>query len=126
MVNLIKNHWQGKQSLVKSFWIYFFLLIIFTSILTDFIHNLIDNIYQVNAEDIFDTVADKSLYLFFILLIYTILDLAILIWAIVGTWRSATNYNKIKKNKVPWGTLTKIFFVIYGGWALTEFWVFPL
>ena len=117
MVNLIKNHWQGKQSLVKSFWIYFFLLIIFTSILTDFIHNLIDNIYQVNAEDIFDTVADKSLYLFFILLIYTILDLAILIWAIVGTWRSATNYNKIKKNKVPWGTLTKIFFVIYGGWA---------
>jgi len=113
LVIFIKNHWQGKQTLVKSFWIYFFLLLAFTNILTDFIHNLVANIYQVNAENIFDVLPDKNLFLIFLLLIYSILDLAIFIWAVVGAWRSASNYTKIKKNKVPWGTLTKIFFVIF-------------
>ena len=58
LVVFIKNHWQGKQTLVKSFWIYFFLLIIFTSILSLFIQNLVANIYQVNAEDLYDVLPD--------------------------------------------------------------------
>ena len=113
LVIFIKNHWQGKQTLVKSFWIYFCLLIIFTSYLTTFIDYFVANLYQVSVEDLGNVLADKNLSLAFLLLIIAILDLAIFIWAVVGAWRSASNYTKIKKNKVPWGTLTKIFFVIF-------------
>ena len=124
MVNFIKNFWQGKKPLVKSFWLFYFLLFIFTSILQDFIFNLLGVIYQVKTEDVLIVLLDKNLYLFLFVMTYVLLDLAIYIWALVGTWRSASNYKKIKKNKIPWGTLTKIFLVLHiGVYLLWDIWV---
>lgn len=125
MVNFIKNFWQGKQPLVKSFWLFYFLLFIFSSYLLDFIFILLGEIYQVKTEDILFVLPDKNLYLFLVVLTYVLLDLAIYIWALVGTWRSASNYKKIKKNKIPWGTLTKISLVLHiGVYSLWDLWVF--
>ena len=63
--------------------------------------------------------------LFIFVSLYAILDLAIYIWALVGTWRSASNYKKIKKNKIPWGTLTKITIVLHiTVYELWELWIY--
>ena len=125
MVYFINNFWQGKQPLAKSFWLFYSLLFVITSYLSGFIYLYIATYYQFNVEDLFLILLDKNVFLFIFVSLYAILDLAIYIWALVGTWRSASNYKKIKKNKIPWGTLTKITIVLHiTVYELWELWIY--
>ena len=94
---VIINVWQGKLSLTKTFWLVFILggtiVSLPSFILTD---EFIDSISGTGA---------------MLGLVFFIFQYSYLIWAYVGSWRSATNY-KPKKGQWSWGTIAKVYIAL--------------
>ena len=94
ILNNIKVFWQGKISLKWSFWFWF--VVIGTVVtLPSFIL----------TDDYIDSLGNLALVGY---ILYFILQIAYLILAYVGTWRSASNY-KPKKNQWHWGTIAQVY-----------------
>ena len=106
LVHHIKNLWQGKVSLVWSFWFWFMLI---GSIVT------IPSFLLTDAY--MDSLNNLSLVLF---IIFFLFQYAYLILAYVGTWRSASNF-KPKKNQWSWGTIAKVYVVLNAIRAVVKF-----
>ena len=98
--SFIISFWKGEKSLLQSFWVYF----------------LVGG-YVLSLPSIFTQ--DNDFYLLLNIALYW----TYLIWATVGTWRSASNYAKIKKDKKIWSIFAKIFIIleIVIIWVLPEF-----
>ena len=111
MVNFIKNFWQGKQTLVKSLWIYYLLINLLLGYLETFFSILLDNIFP-GHEDIVTYIFDNHLYLTLLIIIYLLFSFTYFFWSLIGTWRSASNYSKIKNKRAIWSILTKIFLIL--------------
>tara|TARA_B100001250_G_C19525820_1_gene668017 strand:- start:103 stop:453 length:351 start_codon:yes stop_codon:yes gene_type:complete len=94
---VIINVWQGKLSLIQTFWLVFVLggtiVTLPSFILTD---EFIDSISGTGA---------------MLGLVFFIFQYSYLIWAYVGSWRSATNY-KPKKGQWSWGTIAKVYIAL--------------
>ena len=90
MIKKFKQFYEGKLPLGESFWIYL--------ILVNFVFRLA-----------------TMMLINYIILIYPLLIAKIVygVFAIIGVWRSATNYSKEKKN-VYWGPVAKITTVAIG------------
>ena len=84
MKKKLKTFWEGKVSFGQSFWLWYFIggsaLGIPFYIITD------DSI-------------DSSAGLGFFIIIYFLFFIRALIFLIIGTWKSAENYKKIKNKK---------------------------
>ena len=93
----IINVWQGKISLKWSFWLVF---VVGGTIVT-----IPSFIFTDEYVDSISGLAAMFGLLFFIL------QYSYLIWAYVGTWRSASNY-KPKKGQWSWGTIAKVYIVL--------------
>ena len=106
LVQNIKNLWQGKVSLVWTFWFWFMLI---GSIVT------IPSFLLTDAY--MDSLNNLSLVLF---IIFFLFQYAYLILAYVGTWRSASNF-KPKKNQWSWGTIAKVYVVLNAIRAVVKF-----
>ncbi len=82
--NYVSNHWNGKHSLMKSFWLNMW-LITFLSILSIILyHNLVLKNLSVNTSD---KLAGGLELLFFLFVAFFIVSY---IWGIVGTWKRAS------------------------------------
>ncbi len=97
-VSFIRSFWKGEKSLLQSFWGYF--------LVGGFVLSLPSYFAQ-----------DNDFYLWINIALYW----PYLIWATVGTWRSASNYAKIKKNKKIWSIIAKIFIIL----EMVYIWVLP-
>ena len=106
LVQNIKNLWQGKVSLVWTFWFWFMLI---GSIVT------IPSFLLTDAY--MDSLNNLSLVL---LIIFFLFQYAYLILAYVGTWKSASNF-KPKKNQWSWGTIAKVYVVLNAIRAVVKF-----
>ena len=96
--NYIARHWRGELSLPVSYWVNGFLGNIFVAAAVVIISEAVDfkdNFYPAVA-------------LCCVVLIWAIV-LGTAIWQVVGNWRSATNYQNVKKF---WGGAAKILTII--------------
>ena len=99
MKNEIKKFWQGKVSLGKSFWLWY---IVGGTILT------------LPAW----LVPDSSLETTFsalIFLLYSLCSLVVVILLMIGTFKSAQEYKKIKKKKkqgTGWGIAAQVYIIL--------------
>ena len=99
-MNLIKKIFNGDLSLVKTFWLVFF---VGTGIL-----NVISIVIEMNFDIMGEVGAFFSLIFIFIFFIYVI-------YCYVATWRSATKYaiaSKKKKKGTGWATAAKVVVVL--------------
>ena len=94
---VIINIWQGKLGLSQTFWLVF---IIGGTIVTlpSFILN----------DEFIDSISDIGALL---AIFFYIFQWSYLVWAYVGSWRSATNY-KPKKGQWSWGTIAKVYIAL--------------
>ena len=74
-IHYIKSHWNGEQSLARSFWINFFLI------------NLAQNIIMKAYPNLFE------LFSLWPSLIMAIIFYSIYVWGIVGIFRSSAKYS---------------------------------
>ena len=88
----ISDHWQGKLSLAKSFWLVGF-VVAFIFLLPLFYAD-----YNIN------NLSEVAVYFF---LIYFLFYLVMAVWINVGIWRSATFYIKKKKSTKFYGYAAK-------------------
>ena len=86
--NYITNFWNGNESLGTSFWAVYFIggTIVSLPVL----------VLPETSSAIFIFVPFQFIYL---------------IWAMVGTWRSASKF-KPKKNQWAWGTIAQVYIVL--------------
>jgi len=106
MLKIFKDFWQGKVSLVKSFWIWFMI-----------IGSIITIPSFIITDEYIDGLGNLGLILLFL---YFLVMYPYLILAYVGTWRSASNY-KPKKEQWSWGTIAKIYIALNALRAIYEF-----
>ena len=101
MKNEIKKFWQGKVSLGKSFWLWYVVL---------------GTILTLPAWLVPDTsLTSTSLATFFIL--YTLFIFVAIIFLMIGTFKSAQEYRKIKKRKkqsAGWGIAAQAYIILSG------------
>jgi hypothetical protein len=83
------QHWRGEHSLVRSFWI--------NSVAINIIFQLFAAFY---LDKIITNVSYNEWYIFALL---SILSLAVIIWQVVGLWRSANNH--IRNTQQKFGTV---------------------
>ena len=86
--NYISNFWSGNESLGTSFWAVYFI--------GGTILSLPAFVLSETSSAIFIFVPFQFIYL---------------IWAMVGTWRSASKF-KPKKNQWAWGTIAQVYIVL--------------
>ncbi len=86
--NYISNFWNGNESLGTSFWVVYFI--------GGTILSLPAFVLPETSSAIFIFVPLQFIYL---------------IWAMVGTWRSASKF-KPKKNQWAWGTIAQVYIVL--------------
>ena len=86
--NYISSFWNGNESLGTSFWAVYFI--------GGTIVSLPAFVLPETSSAIFIFVLFQSIYL---------------IWAMVGTWRSASKF-KPKKNQWAWGTIAQVYIVL--------------
>ena len=86
--NYITNFWNGNESLGTSFWAVYFI--------GGTIVSLPAFVLPETSSAIFIFVPLQFIYL---------------IWAMVGTWRSASKF-KPKKNQWAWGTIAQVYIVL--------------
>ena len=86
--NYISSFWNGNESLGTSFWAVYFI--------GGTIVSLPAFVLPENSSAIFIFVPFQFIYL---------------IWAMVGTWRSASKF-KPKKNQWAWGTIAQVYIVL--------------
>ena len=99
MDNYISKHWNGNFPLWKSYWINSVLLATITSLLAGFLAGLILGLSFHAATGHMGSVAGA------------ISATPIVVWSIVGTWRSATKYNETHTG-FTWGIVDKVMMVI--------------
>jgi len=80
----LKNFWEGKVSYAQSFWLWYF---VGGSVLSL-------PLFLISDETI-DSSSGAALFT----TIYFIFFVCTLVFLIIGTWKSAVNYKKIKKKK---------------------------
>lgn len=86
--NYILKFWNGEESLGLSFW-------------------LVYNIGSIIVTLPLVILPETSN----LILVFGIIQYPYLIWAIVGTWRSASKF-KPKKNQWAWGTIAQVYIVL--------------
>ena len=86
--NYITNFWNGNESLGTSFWVVYFIGGTIVSLPALVLHE--------TSSAIFIFVPFQFIYI---------------IWAMVGTWRSASIF-KPKKNQWAWGTIAQVYIVL--------------
>lgn len=96
-IQMIKDYWNGKYSLVGSFWFGF---IIIGSIIT------VPSFYLTDT--FIDGLGNTGLIA---MMIYFVIMYPYIILMYVGTWRSASNF-KPKKDQWSWGTITKVYLAL--------------
>lgn len=95
--NFISDHWNGKLTLVRSFW--------FVGFVIAFVF-LLPLLY---ADYNFANLSTGAVYFF---LLYFAFYIALAVWINVGIWRSATNYLKTKSAVKFYGYGAKVVVVI--------------
>ena len=98
MKNEIKKFWQGKVSLGKSFWLWY---IVGGTILSLPAWLVPDS----SLESTFSTL---------IFVLYSLCLLVVIIFLMIGTFKSAQEYKKIKKKKkqgAGWGTAAQVYII---------------
>ena len=94
MEQYIATHWKGNFPLWKSYWINSVVLSMLAAVTFGFVVGIFLGIMsQSSGTHIAQTSYDA---------IGTIISLPILVWSIVGTWRSATEYSQQRQ----WQTFT--------------------
>ena len=96
-IQMIKDYWNGKYSLAKSFWLGF---VVIGSIIT------VPSLYLV--DDFIDGLGTSGVIG---LMLYFLIMYPYIILMYVGTWRSASNF-KPKKDQWSWGTITKVYLAL--------------
>ena len=98
MGSYIKKHWRGELSLPVSYWLNSFLA----------------NIFAITLVTMIGASIERSINPFLILLafvaIYSLL-LAITVWQITGTWRSADNH-KEKTGRKGWAIAAQVMIIL--------------
>ena len=79
----LKQFWEGKVSFGQSFWLWYFIG---------------GSILSIPFFVITDASIDSSTGIALFTTLYFIFFICVLIFLISGTWKSAENYKKIKKN----------------------------
>ena len=101
MKNEIKKFWQGKVSLGKSFWLWY---VVGGTIIT-----LPGLLIPDSA-----LVSDSAIIIF---LLYIVIMLAAIVFLMIGTFKSAQEYKKIKKKKkqgAGWGIAAQVYIILSG------------
>jgi len=80
----LKNFWNGKVSFGQSFWLWYFIG---------------GSVLAIPFYIITDDSIDSSVGLSLFIILYFLFFISVLIFLIIGTWKSAENYKKIKKKK---------------------------
>ena len=106
IIQIIKDYWNGKYSLVGSFWFGFMIL-----------GTIITVPAFIFTDSYIDAMSDTALLG---LLVYFAIMYPYIILAYVGTWRSASNY-KPKKGQWSWGTIAKVYIALNALRAVIEF-----
>jgi len=88
MGNYIREHWAGKQSLVRSYWINS----VIASWGVGFVLGFLLGLFGIPQESIVK--------------VASITATPYMVWAIVGTWRSSDAYTEMNPSK-GWGGLAK-------------------
>ena len=89
----IKSFWRGEWSLLQTFWGFF---VVGNTVVGIIVLLLLDTLDLNNS------------FQFLIFLFFYLIYLIFYIILVVGTWRSASNYSKIKNKRVTWSILAKI------------------
>ena len=84
MKHNLKQFWEGKVSFGQSFWLWYFIG---------------GTILSIPFFVITDASIDSSAGLGLFIILYFIFFICALIFLIIGAWKSAENYKKIKKKK---------------------------
>lgn len=96
-IQMIKDYWNGKYSLAKSFWLGFMVI---GSIIT------VPSFYLTDT--FIDGLGNTGLIA---MMIYFVIMYPYIILMYVGTWRSASNF-KPKKDQWSWGTIAKVYLAL--------------
>ena len=91
----LKSFWNGEWSLLQTFWGYF----IVGSFLLGLPIIITEELVNLNEESYFMVLIFWTYFFFFL-----IFEICVC----VATWRSASNYMKIKSNKKIWSILAKL------------------
>ena len=91
----LRSFWNGEWSLLQTFWGYF---VVGTTLLG---LPIVATVGLINLNQ-------ESFFMTFIFWVYFFLYFIFYICTCVATWRSASNYTKIKSNKKIWSILAKI------------------
>ena len=86
--NYITNFWNGNESLGTSFWV---------------VYIIGGTIVSLPAFVLPETSSA--------VIVFVLFQFIYLIWAMVGTWRSASKF-KPKKNQWAWGTIAQVYIVL--------------
>lgn len=100
-MRIIKELWQGKRSLVESYWIWW---VIVGGVLS------LPLYFFVASASIDDTVGQIVMEYIYMLFFFCVLSLIM-----VGNWRSAREYKKVRKEKnqgTVWGTVVQVLVVL--------------
>jgi len=95
----IKKFWQGKVSLIKSFWLWYFL------------GGTIISLPGILIPDS-ALASDSAIIIFFL---YVVVMLAVIIFLMIGAFKSAQEYKKIKRKKkqgAGWGTAAQVYIIL--------------
>ncbi len=101
MKNEIKKFWQGKVSLGKSFWLWY---VVGGTILTLPAWLVSDSFLESNSST-------------FIFLLYSLCSFVVVILLMIGAFKSAQEYRKIKKKKkqgAGWGIAAQAYIILSG------------
>ena len=101
MKNEIKKFWQGKVSLGKSFWLWY---VVGGTILTLPALLVPDSSLKSNSSA-------------FIFILYSLCMIVVVILLMIGTFKSAQEYRKIKKKKkqgAGWGIAAQVYIILSG------------
>ena len=96
----LKNFWEGKVSFGQSFWLWYFIG---------------GSALSIPFFVISDESLESSVGLSLFIILYFIFFVCALIFLIIGAWKSAENYKKIKKKKKQgsgWAITGEIYIVL--------------
>lgn len=101
--NIFVKYWRGDIPLITSYWVISLIVTIASYAITNALRSIISVDRRFNPK----LILLSELLVWFIVL-------SLVIWQLVGLWRSAVKYNSVSTNKRAWGSLARI--MVFFGW----------